>query len=205
MAETQTPVEIEKLTIQEVSLVDHPAHLEEGWAIVKSRDGQGDGIPVMTLVEELEKAIDANDADKPIQKDSAQIQALLTEALGSYLSSAPNNVQSWAASLVEYLKANPSEGDPEDKNNGGAGPDAADGDDLTASATKKSVLTVLKDFFTGVSKDREDRMEKALEENWEQFQTDLAKALTEGTKPDRREAALVVVSKLRQKVETAAA
>jgi hypothetical protein len=93
-----------ELDIRETSGVDHPAHLEEGWMVMKSA-GSDVTAEVERILAEAEQ----------MHKEHSQLLAALESAKG-YLNGAPDSVKAAANTLHDYLTA------PEQKHEEDAAP-----------------------------------------------------------------------------------
>jgi hypothetical protein len=59
------PTALESLNIGEVSGVDHPAHLEEGWMVLKAAGAAPEAIAKVEIVEALVDAVEKAAAIEP--------------------------------------------------------------------------------------------------------------------------------------------
>lgn len=192
----QVETQIKRLRVDEISLVDEPANLVPGWQLTKSTGDTMGGV-----MSELDRMIkDADDSEEALTKGHEDLAALLDEANNSYLASAPEPVQSWAASLSEWLRANP-DTDGSSSADNSSDSESNSGDEVIANKNVGlQVLHAIRDLFTRADKARSERMDKALEDNWEAFSVAFAKALV----AKDYETMTVAVQALRAVVENAA-
>lgn len=143
---TDTPRKLVDMDLDEISGVDHPAHLSEGWALLKSAD----------IPEDFD--IDAIIADaSQIAKSHDELTTALEKAAEEYLSEAPDEVKMAANVLHDYLKSMKGHSDDEDED--APTDDEDDEDDAEAKTPAKKGL--LARFFEWVTKAQEEELEKA--------------------------------------------
>jgi hypothetical protein len=154
-------VKLDKLFIEEVSGVDHPANQLEGWMVVKSAD-QPD--PLLLVADEMETVTKASSSKEPygdvtyadpgFQKDGKKRYPLDTEAhvraAWSYINQ-EDNASLYSAEQVASVKA---------KIKAAMKKLGADmGDDMKKSS--ETIVAKLKGIILGAPTGKEDDMEKA--------------------------------------------
>ena len=133
--------ELQKLQVDELSGVEHPANEAPGWLVMKSADEQ----------EALLKEVDR------MESDFAILYASLKAAEG-YLGDAPEEVTSAASALVGYVESLFSEGEGEEPEAETETTDSAPEEPVKTADTPRRSLTEL--IFGSVEKDTDTDVEK---------------------------------------------
>jgi magnesium-transporting ATPase (P-type) len=133
--------ELQKLQVNELSGVEHPANEAPGWLVMKSADER----------EALLKEVDR------MESDFAILYASLKAAEG-YLGDAPEEVTSAASALVGYVESLFSEGEGEEPEAETETTDSAPEETVKTADTTRRSLTEL--IFGSVEKDADTDVEK---------------------------------------------
>jgi hypothetical protein len=127
--------ELRDLEIREISGVDHPANLFEGWLVLKSRDG---GQPVGT--DALAEFQQLYEQATEVTKQQEQLLAAIVGA-EALLSTAPATVQRAAQTIREFLEALAAEDQAPDA--AAAGAEAVAAEDSEPEPARNSLLRTL--------------------------------------------------------------